>query len=247
MCEPTDSEKTAIVQGEIHLSNDDVNALLERNLEDWDTLLVEGRVPVYNLQNSKFGFGYYAIGAIFLTTASVFLHKVFDGLKIAQQDPVDEVEIDSNKRIDAKHREIWGFTSDWLRWTLLLFAAFGSIAILTQPEVVGNLFYKCFSWFPYREWHLYLLFFPTLPGLVHIFSIVNPTNSSERNQAMVENIVEYTTENNYDKALILVGEMHREGIVERLEDRGWDVESNQTHSKLGNGISRAYNLFGDWR
>jgi uroporphyrinogen-III synthase len=64
---------------------------------------------------------------------------------------------------------------------------------------------------------------------------------------MTENIIEYTTENDFDTALILVGEMHREGIVERLEEQGWNVESNQTHSNLGTQISRAYKLLGDWK
>lgn len=244
---PTDSDKKAIVQGEFHSSNEDANALLNRNLEQWDTLLVEGRDPVYSLHNSKFGFEYYAIGAMFLRTAVVYLHKIVHILGIAQQDPVDEAEIDSNKRIDAEHREIWGFTNKWLRWTLLLFATLGSIAILIQPTEIVYLSAKIFSWFPYQQWHSYLLFFPAMPGLVHIFTIVNPTNSSERNQVMVENIIEYTTEKDYDNALIIVGEMHREGVVKRLEEQGWDIESNQTHSKLGRGIYWAYSLFGDWK
>ena len=133
---PEDSEKVAIVQGEFHSSNEDANALLNVNQEEWDTLLVEGREPVYSLQNSKFGFEYYAIGAMLLTTAGVYFHNVVDKLGIAQQDPVDEAEIDLNKRIDAEHREIWGFTDRWLRWTLLLSAALGSIAILIQPAEV---------------------------------------------------------------------------------------------------------------
>ncbi|WP_336329990.1 hypothetical protein [Haloarcula sp. CGMCC 1.2071] len=247
MGRPTDPKKEAIVQGEFHGSNKDANTLLERNLEEWDTLLVEGREPVYSLQNSKFGFEYYAIGAMFLTTAERYFHEVSDKLGIAQQDPVDEAEIDSNKRIDAEHREIWGFTDRSLRWTLLLFAALGSIVILIQPEEFVYLSDKSFPWFFYQQWHSYLLFFPVLPGLVHIFTVVNPTNSSKRNQVMVENIVEYTTEKDYDKALILVGEMHREGIVKRLEEQGWDIESNQTHSQLGTRLSSIYNLFGDWR
>lgn len=246
MGEPTDSKKTAIVQGEFHTSNEDVDTLLEKDLEEWDTLLVEGREPVYNLHNTKFGFAYYAIGAMFLTTTILYFHKVVDLLGIAQEDPVAEAEIDSNKRIDAEHKEIWSFTNRWFRWTLMLFVALGSVAILTQPKEVAYVFEKLFHWFPYREWHSYLLFFPALPGLVHILAIVNPTNSIKRNQVMVENIIEYTRENDYDKALILVGEMHREGVAKGLEEQDWNIKSNQTHSRLGKGISWIYNLFGDW-
>ncbi|SEP33460.1 hypothetical protein SAMN05216388_10981 [Halorientalis persicus] len=246
MAESTDSKKTAIVQGEFHTSTQDIGALLEEDFEEWDTLLVEGREPVYNLQDSKFGFSYYAIGAMFLTTLVLYFHKVVDKLGIAHQDPVEEANIDSNKRIDAEHREIWGFTNKWFRWTLLLLAGLGSIIILTQPEEVVSLFDLFFYWFPFRGWHIYLLFFPILPGLVHILTIVNPTSSNKRNQVMVENIIEYTRENDYDRALILVGEMHREGVAKGLEEQDWSVETNQTNSRLGKGISWLYNQFGEW-
>jgi hypothetical protein len=246
MSEPTDSRNIAIVQGEFHLSNEDAKALLEKNLEEWDTLLVEGREPVYNLRDSKFGFAYYAVGAIFLTTIFLYFDKLVDRLGIAQKDPVDEAEIDLNKCIDAEHRETWEFTNKFLRWSLLLFAAVGSVAILIQPTEIVDFIRQTFHWFPYQKWHSYLLFFPGLPGLVHILAIVNPTNSSKRNQVMVENIIEYTRENDYDKALILVGEMHRKGVAKGLEEKGWSVKTNRTHSSLAKRIFWVYNLFGDW-
>ncbi|MFB6185512.1 MAG: hypothetical protein ABEI86_01420 [Halobacteriaceae archaeon] len=234
-------KKKAIVQGEFHQSDKDKNELLNRDLEDWDTLLVEGRDPVFNLKDSKFGFGYYAIGAISVRTIIRCLNKFLELMGVLSGDAFDELDIDVNNRIDAQHRDIWAFTNRYTRWILLLFAALASIGLLYRPGFLGNIS-ELFS-----IWHSLLVFFPFLPGFVHIFAVVNPTNSSERNEKMVESIVEYTSENGYDRALILVGEMHRTGVSNSLEDRGWDVASNPTNSWAGRKLSSIYRKFGDWR
>ncbi|WP_229121033.1 hypothetical protein [Halapricum desulfuricans] len=247
MGEQRESAKKAIVQGEFHLSNKDVSSLLDRDLEQWDTLLVEGREPVHNFENAKFGFGYYTIGTIFVRSSVLYVHKILDILGLASEDPIDDANIDTNKNIDAEHKEIWNNSSWILRWALLTLAAIGSIAVLIKPQFIVDLYWRVFYWWDTPFWYTYLLFFPGLPGLVHIFAVVNPTNSKARNRIMVENVVDYTADNDSEQVLILVGELHREGVAERLKDQGWSVESDKTNSKFGKLLTRVYRILGDWK
>jgi hypothetical protein len=233
--------KSAIVQGEFHLSNKDANSLLNRDLEEWDVLLVEGRESVYKLENSELGFSYYSIGAITLRTIVLILHKVLGKVGISSTDPIEQAEVPTYNRIDAQHREIWGFTSRWLRVLLLSVSTILSVAILLSHQYISGEFTMV------RTSHLFLIFFPILPSIVHVITIVNPTNSIERNKVMVRNIINYTSENQHEKVLVLVGEMHRAGIAESLEEQGWNVTTNQTHSRVGKLISLLYKLFGDWK
>lgn len=241
MSEEKFDDKSAIVQGEFHLSVKDSRALLDRDLEKWDTLLVEGRESVYNMKNSKFGFAYYSIGAITVRSIITYFHRMKEAVGLSSADPVDEAKIDTNTRIDAQHREIWGFTSPWLRWALLILALIGSGWVLKNPDFLKNINNTYFA-----TWHSILLFYPTIPGLVHIFAVVNPTNSGKRNDEMVQNIVDYSAKNGHERILVLVGEMHRQSIAESLVNQGWSVESNSTHSHIGRGLTRLYKRFGDW-
>ncbi|MFB6187021.1 MAG: hypothetical protein ABEI86_09180 [Halobacteriaceae archaeon] len=63
---------------------------------------------------------------------------------------------------------------------------------------------------------------------------------------MVESIDEYAEDKDYNRILVLVGEMHRNGIVTRLEERGWNVDSYQTKSRLGMFVSRVEQHMGNW-
>lgn len=234
-------EKVAIIQGEFHLSTKDANRLVNRELEEWDAILVEGREPVYSLENARFGFWYYAIGAIFTRTMVRAIHRIKGELGLAEIDPLESAEIDTDARIDATHREIWNFTNRWFRWSLLLLAAGASIWTLMNPDFLNNWNNLFFA-----TYHSTLFFYPFLPMFLHIITIVNPTNSRLRNEVMCDSIVNHASEQGHDRLLILVGEMHREGITNQLESRGWKINSQPTQSRAGKVISHIYRKFGNW-
>lgn len=234
-------EKIAIIQGEFHLSSKDAHELAERDLDDWDAILVEGREPVYSLDSARFGFWYYAIGAMFTRTFVGLIHKAKKKLRIANNNPWEGEAIDVNSRIDAQHREIWNFTNKWVRWSLLLIASLASLWTLMNPS-----FLKDWNSVFFDNYHTILFFYPFLPMLVHISAVVNPTNSRRRNTEMCDNIENYSSEKGYERVLILVGEMHREGIATQLRNNGWKIESNPTHSRIGKVVSRIYKSLGDW-
>lgn len=234
-------EKVAIVQGEFHLSTKDANQLVDRELEEWDAILIEGREPVYSLENARFGFWYYAIGAIFTRTLIVAIHGIKEKLGIGNSDPWVDDNIDTNYRIDANHREVWNFTNKWIRWGFLFLAAVASLLALMNLDFLSNWNNMFFA-----TYHSTLFFYPFLPMLLHIITVVNPTNSRRRNEVMCDSVINYTSEQGHDRILILVGEMHREGVTHQLENRGWKINSKPTHSRVGKIISRIYRRFGNW-
>lgn len=235
------SEKMAIVQGEFHLSSKDADELIDRNTKEWDVILVKGREPVYSLENAQFGFWYYAIGAIITRTLMGLIHTVKEKLGVGNNTPWEDLDIDTNCRIDAHHREIWGFTNKRVRMILLALASLASIWALLNPNFLKNWNDTFFS-----TYHSVIFFFPFLPMLLHIIAIVNPTNSGKRNGVMANSIEEYSEENSHKRALILVGEMHRKGVAKHLEKQGWTVKSNPTYSRIGRAISHVYGKFGNW-
>lgn len=233
--------KVAVLQGEFHLSSKDANQLVNRELEEWDAILIEGREPVYSFENARFGFWYYAIGAIFTRTLVSLIHNGKSKLGIANSNPWESADIDAYSRIDASHREIWSFTNTKTRWGSLLFAVGASLWILMNPD-----FLERWNDVFFATYHSILLFYPVLPMLLHIVTIVNPTNSQSRNEVMCNSIVNYSDEQGHNRMLILVGEMHREGIGDQLVSKGWEIESIPTHSWVGRWISKLYRWFGDW-
>lgn len=234
-------EKFALVQGDFHMFDTDAEELLARDMDRWDVVMVEGREPGYSLLDSRSGFWYYAIGSITMRTIVNTLHRIFDFLGISKSDRFEDKDIEKYDRIDAQHREIWGFTSWWFRWSLLIFAAGTSITILIDPTFLEKLFPTYTNDYPI------LFFYPIIPILVHLGTVVNPTNSSKRNDAMAESIDEYAEDNDYNRILVLVGEMHRNGIVTRLEERGWNVDSYRTNSRIGMFVAWVEQHMGKWK
>lgn len=234
------NEKIAIVQGDFHMFDTDAEELLARDLGDWDVAMVEGREPGYVLKDSKAGLWYYAIGSITMRTFVKTIHRISDFLGVSKSDPFQNKDIEIYEKIDAQHREIWGYTSPWLRWFLLIFAAVTSITILVDPTFLEKLFPTYTNDYPI------LFFYPVIPILIHLGTVVNPTNSSKRNDVMAESINQYAVEHDCDRILVLVGEMHRKGIGDRLEDRGWRVDSYRTNSRLGLFVAWMEQHMGIW-
>ena len=233
--------KVAVIQGEFHLSSKDASQLVNRELEEWDAILIEGREPVYSFENSQIGFWYYAIGAIFTRTLVSLIHKGKTKLGIANNNPWESADIDAYSRIDASHREIAGVRNSKARCGWLRLGTGAAVWNLLNGDVVKNWNDVFFA-----SYHSILFFYPVLPMLIHIVVVVNPTNSQRRNAVMSDSIVNYSDKNGHEKMLILVGEMHREAIADQLISKGWEIESIPTHSKIGRWISKLYRKFGDW-
>lgn len=233
--------RKAIVQGDFHPSNKDAKALIDRDLEDWDVLYIEGREPIYNLSGSNFGFAYYAIGAISTRSIIRGVHWFKQKFRLESKGLLDDLPIDKNNRIDAQHREIWGYTNKLLRWLLLASTALISAYTLKNPQFLQDINSTYFG-----IWHSILLFFPTLPASVHILSVVNLTNSRKRNDQMAKNIHQHATNNGHNKALILVGEMHRAEVSTLLREKGWNVDSEPSNSQIGKPIFKLYSFIVDW-
>lgn len=246
--DPRKASKQAVIHGDFHLSEVDQEDLLNRDLSEWDALLIEGRRPNFDFEDASFGFGYYAIGAIFIRTCVKWIHGLKRRLGLSKRTRIDRLRdrsgFDVFSNIDASHKEIWDFSDSKWKWTLITLAAALSIVLIIDstipiiPILVG---------INVPELYSIVLIFPFLPGAVHILSVVSPTNSSKRNEVMADNIIEYVEDKDHDRVLILVGEMHREGVTNRLsKNANWDVRSIESKHSLGKVFTSFYEIRGDW-
>lgn len=226
--------REAIVKGDFHLLDGDPEALIDRDLSEWDIVYAEGRDPIYSMEDSKFGFGYYTIGALIMMNFHVFILKLFDYIGLSSSVVLEKADIKLYKRIDATHRKIWEFNSKWARWALIILASWASLATLIPSVGLDHI-----NESPTVQQRI-LIFFPIIPAMFFLLSVINPTNTNLRNQYMARSINEHATTENHDKILVLVGELHRDGVGATLQDLGWEVDSRPTESRFGRWLSHAH-------
>jgi|GEM_PF-6031269 len=225
--------REAILKGDFHISDADPEALIDRDLSEWDILYAEGRDSTFHMKDSKFGFGYYTIGAMIMRNLQPTLRRLFDHLGLVSPDVLEQADVKVHRRIDATHRKIWEFNGKWGRWVLIILATLASLATLISPIGLDAV------------WLRMIILFPGIPAMFFLLSVVNPWNSNMRNQYMASSIDEHAIDEEHNRILVLVGEVHREAVGTHLRDLGWEVDSRPTESRAGRVVGRAHRFVSD--
>lgn len=222
--------KKAVVRGEFHISNVDRKALIDRNLDHFQALYLEGRSDVIRLHKYTNSYilyliGYFSLELIYIT-ASIIHERLlpfwaFDIEKEAQNrglDVEDETDLEIDEIYDnVSPRVIHSSLGIFLIAFILMFwRAF-------YEETIDLVLVST----PIPYWVFPLIVGILLPlgysGLLLTFG-----GEGERDEEMAASIDSIAEEKGHDGVLVLVGDKHVEPVGNNLEERGWEVKKERS-------------------
>jgi len=213
--------REAIIQGEFHASTKDSKKLLGSATATTEVVFVEGRGDTIQLNESSVGYVLFLIGylslEIFYQTSN-WVRKFLPGERWDVRREATSRGMDVHDEIDAELHQTWQLANGPIRkflylTTLLLVIYLLSNSVLGTlvPGELTNFTAVLFAWF--------------LPvGFSASVVLLALARKGKRDDLMAESIIETAEREDYEDMIILCGQFHVEGICERLQQEGWDVE-----------------------
>lgn len=214
------SRREAVVQGEVHTSESDRLALVDRDLEDCDALLVEGRSRTLVVRELTLGYAGFLMGYVTL----MWVQAAVDRLRrrLSGHTPLRELAehagVDYHDRIDADTHTAYEMCPDSLKYVfggLLVVVLCVGILVGVNRLVVATL----------------ALSLPHLYTSLCILAV--KATGDRRARHMAERITHIADERSYERVAVLCGTAHREAIGEALEERDWSVRTYGSRHPLG--------------
>lgn len=206
----------AIVQGEFHTSKSDIQALKSHVTEEVDALFIEGREDAVKPEK-------WTIGYVFFVTGTSLIFWIQD--LVDRDDPEDFGDIPVYDEIDTSlpilHQRIskmGRMSVSMLCGAVLLFGLilpFFPVPFIPVPNsvvILNTIVVKL----------LIVAFVPVLYSFLII--LIEERYIGGRDDDMVGAIDEISRENGHDTVVVSCGESHVNGITDRLEEKGWEVE-----------------------
>lgn len=203
--------REATIQGEVHASETDKRALVDRGLEGYDAVLVEGRSPTLVVRDLSLGYAAFLAGYVWLMwlQAAVERTRRAAGRTDVRQ-AAEEAGADYYDRIDADTATVYGMVPG--RGRKLLGAALCGLLAACILVGVDRLVIALLSVsLPY-------LYTTSCIALVKL-------DGNGRAHHMAETITELAEQRSYDRVAILCGDAHREDLKTALRRREWSVET----------------------
>lgn len=223
----------AVIQGEVHSSEKDREALLKEDLSEYDAVFREGYDKNYSERKITALYGLFAIGH--LVYGSVF-GRFYDPIEELKQD-AEEKEVPLYDEIDAAIYETYEMVSDkWKALCLFLspFLAAFIIGIISGPVILGYRYLPVeAARMVVRVWTVLLMLFTGFAWAFSFFFLIDGSATGGRDVYMAEQIIEKAEEKGYQRVLVSCGDSHRPGIASYLRDEGWSIEEEPTESLLG--------------
>lgn len=216
--------RRATVQGEVHAGSADAQALLERGLDEYDAVLVEGRSPTLVVEDLTVGYAGFLMGYVTLAWLQVAAGRIREqtvgpfaetaDLRTA----ADRADVDYHDRIDADTAAVYELVPTRARY-LLGTVLVGILALIVAVGV-------------HRA--VVALFAVSLPYLYAtlVVAVVKATGGG-RARHMAETVTAIAEERSYDRVAVLCGDAHREDVGEALERREWSVTTYRSRHPLG--------------
>ncbi|WP_178917074.1 hypothetical protein [Natronomonas gomsonensis] len=204
------SQREATVQGEVHAAESDKRALLERGLEEYDAVLVEGRSPTLVVRKLTIGYAAFLMGYVTLMWVQAVVArlraKVAGGTSLRAA--VEAAGVDYHDRIDADTAAVYEMVPRWGKYLL----GGWLVAALALSIVAGV------------NRLVLVVFALSVPYLYATFSVVFvAVASGGRASHMADRITAVADQQAYERVAVLCGDSHREAIREELEEREWSV------------------------
>lgn len=221
--------RRAKIFGEIHQSEGDIKRLRDEDLDEYDALFIEGRDKLKLRENLTVKFLLYAVGYYLYRVLLWILEKLnkIRNFGNSEQDKLfEEAEgkLQIHNRIDADSTTIfYELLKDEERNKLfgipiiLALVSIYSIFYISTYVAIASLVSVPFSYF----------------GVVVLYIL---KKGGRRNQYMVDSITEKCDEQDYHRIMILCGQSHVYGIKDLLEQRGWEVDPNDSEHWLNKHI-----------
>lgn len=204
------SQREATVQGEVHAAESDKQALLERGLEEYDAVLVEGRSPTLVVRKLTIGYAAFLMGYVTLMWLQGVVARARARVagRTSLRAAVEAAGVDYHDRIDADTATVYEMVPRWGKYLLgsWLVAALAVSILLGVNRVV------------------LVVFALSVPYLYATFSVVLvAVAGGGRASHMAERITAVADRQAYDRVAVLCGDSHREAIRKELENREWSV------------------------
>lgn len=212
--------REATVQGELHGGETDKRALLERGLEDYDAVLVEGRSPTLVLEDPTLGYAAFLVGYVTLAWVQAAVGRTRD--RVAGRPDLraaaERAGADYHDRIDADTATVYELVPDPVRY--VLGTSLASVLALCVLVGVSRLLVAGFA-----------LSIPYLYTTLAVVSVKYADGG--RASHMADAITALAEERSYDRVAVLCGDAHREDVGEALQRREWDVTTYGSRHPLG--------------
>lgn len=222
--------RKAVVQGEFHASPRDAKNLLDRDTSTADALFIEGRSATIQLDSYTHGYvlfliGYLTLELIYLT--SRWLYSLVPGGEWDVREEATNRGLVIEDEIDAELHEVWSLAEGKTRRRLYYLAVAAIAYAVLNPFIAS----PSFGIIPVGFTSVIIACLVPL-GFSAGVVILSLAREGIRDGIMSESIIETTAAEDYEKILILCGQAHAEGIEEKLEDEGWDVERHDSTHPL---------------
>lgn len=212
--------REATVQGEVHAGETDKRALLDRGIEGYDAVLVEGRSPTLVVEDLTLGYAAFLMGYVTLMWVQAAVGRIrrYVAGRTDLRDAADRADVDYHDRIDADTATVYELVSAPVTYLLgALLAGLLALAILVG---VNRLVIAAFALsIPYVYATLAVVFVKFTGG--------------DRATHMADAITDLAEERSYDRVAVLCGDAHREDVGEALERREWSVTTHGSRHPLG--------------
>lgn len=212
--------REATVQGELHAGETDKRALLERGLEEYDAVLVEGRSPTLVVEELTLGYAAFLMGYVTLMWLQAVVDRMRDRVagRTDLREATDRAGVDYHDRIDADTATVYELVSAPVKY--LLGALLASLLALCILVGVSRLLVAAFAL--------------SVPYLYTTLAVVFvKLSGSGRASHMADTITDLAEDRSYDRVAVLCGDAHREDLGEALERREWSVTTHRSRHPLG--------------
>jgi hypothetical protein len=211
--------REATVQGEFHAGERDKRALLERGLEEYDAVLVEGRSPTLVVEDLTLRYAVFLMGYVTLVWLQAAVGRTRDRVagRTDLRAAADRTGVDYDDRIDADTAAIYELVPAPPKY--LLGALLGSLLALCVLVGVDRFVVAAFPLsIPYLYTTLTVVFVKLAGG--------------ERATHMADAVTDIAEERSYERVAVLCGDAHREDVGEALERREWSVTTHRSRHPL---------------
>lgn len=220
--------REATVQGEVHAAETDKRALLERGLEGYDAVLVEGRSPTLVVEDLTAGYAAFLMGYVTLMWMQAAIARVRErvgrfGDRIHLREAADRAGVAYHDRIDADTATVYELVPTPVRY--LLGAWLGSLLAASILAGLNRVVIAAFA-----------LSMPYLYATLAVVFV--KLSGGARADHMADAITALAEDRSYERVAVLCGDAHREDVGEALERREWSVTTHRTRHPLGRLFGR---------
>lgn len=204
--------RTAIVQGEVHASETDRQALVEHGLEDCDAVLVEGRSRTIGIRRLTLGYAAFLMGYVTLMWMQAAIDRIRDRLsgRTPLRELADRAGVDYYDRIDADTDAVYEMCPDGFKYV------YGAVLVgflaLTIADGLNRLLLVGFS--------LSVPYIYTTGCIVAV-----KFAGGGRVTHMADRITDIAETRSYDRVAVLCGDAHRSAVGDALREREWAVQT----------------------